>query len=264
MSRIFMNQFKAGERPALNPVKRLTRSELYLELINQHDSLRQEIRVAYTRYKDTELRGDIVGLKRARQKMVSLFMDALLLDPSEDSPVFVDTASLKVSTYSEIFYLRRSLLAFHTALFPEKLKPLTSRDENAARIIVESLELKNDFKKSWLSKVGSPFWEEVVKNREIDAKRKLSSYFDAISPYQLTSALKTLDQAKQRELIEFCFRLEDLYQSLKQMNHDHWKIPVNFDIQHDLSPSVSASAQGIESVRSKFIFFGAQHSFSLE
>lgn len=256
MSRIPRKQFKAGERPALNSVKRLARSELYLELINQHDSLRQEIRDAHTRYKDTELRGDIVGLKRSKQKMVSLFMDALLLDPSEDTPVFADTASLKVSTHSEIFYLRRSLLAFPVAIFPEKLKPLTSRDENAARIIVESLELKNDYKKSWLSKVGGPFWEEVVKNREIDAKRKLSSYFDAISSYQLTSALKTLEQVEQRELIQFCFRLEDLYQTLKQMNHDYWKIPVNFDIRHDLSPSVSASVQGIESVRSKFIFFG--------
>lgn len=147
-------------------------------------------------------------------------------------------------------------MAFPVAIFPEKLKPLTSRDENAARIIVESLELKNDYKKSWLSKVGSPFWEEVVKNREINAKRKLSSYFDAISSYQLTSALKTLEQAEQRELIQFCFRLEDLYQTLKQMNHDYWKIPVNFDLRRDLSPSVSASVQGIESVRSKFIFFG--------
>lgn len=99
MSRIPRKQFKAGERPALNSVKRLARSELYLELINQHDSLRQEIRDAHTRYEDTELRGDIVGLKRSKQKMVSLFMDALLLDPSEDSPVFVDTASLKVSTH---------------------------------------------------------------------------------------------------------------------------------------------------------------------
>lgn len=199
---------------------------------------------------------DLTDLRITRQKMIAVFMDILLLQDS-DEHIFLQEEDVFISRHSDLRFVSGSRFAFSASLTGGVWLPQASeRESESIRYIVESLDLKDDFKGSWLSRAGSSaFWTDVVQSRERDAKKRLSTFFTLLDSWQLLKQLKALDRVQKVEYLEFCWRLEALSERVSEDLTLNRKTLINCELFLKQTPeSVREAILSTSCIYNKFVF----------
>lgn len=202
---------------------------------------------------DISVHETLVELQNSRQKMIALFMD-ILLQQVDVEPLFFDRDDIFISIRSELRFVPKSL--FHVFTGHLYLPSLSGRESLSVQYVLESLELKEDFKGSWLSRAGnSVFWTDVVQQRERDAKKRLSSFFKILDSWQLLKQLKHLDQVQRILFLVFCWRLELCSERVYENIEAGQKTLVDCELfSQSMPPNVRDAILSTPCIYNKFIF----------
>lgn len=246
-----------GPRQGNMPRSPFERSEsrashhLYQDLVRWHGEFGQgNLKEAFKQ--DISVHETLVELQVSRQKMIALFMD-IMLQQVDGEPLFFDRDDLFISIRSDLRFVSRSL--FRTVV--NYLPGISRRESQGIVYILDSLELKEDYKNSWLSKAcNSEFWNGVVVDREKDAKKRLSSFFKFLDSWQLIKQLKPLDRVQRISFLEFCWRLESYYERVVEetLDLDKKALIDSGLFSRDMSPTVREAVLSTPCIYARFTF----------
>lgn len=231
-------------------------AHLYSSLIDFHVELSETPEgEKKLRSVDTNLWWDAYQLRRKKQQLVAIFMDILIDNCYVGDFLFHMDDLCFLSVHSSKIFVEINVLEArveHT-LKCCPTRPLAKREKEILERLIEGFGLQEDYTKSWLSRVNSCFWHDVVKSRTDDAIATLNTLFSLIEPEEISKTLLSLTRKEaKRDFLEMCFKLENIDHEAKMLLSEDRKIPISE--MTTLNNLTKPLIEKVPSIANKFVF----------